>query len=293
MAGTARGAALTIVIAMASSTASAQEGPPLPPRRPPALDVPDGPAPPLPPPRPTMQPQPGPSAVFGPPMPPRAAAPAPSRADAGTVDEAETCRRLLASGKVVARLLPPVPQTPEGCGIAAPVELTAIVLSPVRRVSLEPPATINCTLADAVADWVRADLDPAFRPPGAPLAALAETSGYACRGRNGIAGAKLSEHARGNALDIGALRTADGTRIAVTGGAADRLAIVRATACARFATVLGPGSDGFHEHHMHVDLEPRRHGSQICHWELPNVVHDIIPARPPAPSWNAGRRGAL
>lgn len=175
----------------------------------------------------------------------------------------------------------------------APVELSAIVLSPVRRVVLEPPATVDCALADAVADWVRQDLDPAFKAPGSLLAGLADTSGYACRSRNHIAGAKISEHARGNALDIGALVTADGKRIAVTGGDADLLALLRNTACARFATVLGPGSDGFHEHHMHIDLEPRRHGSKICHWELPQAAHETLPPPPPAPSWNAGRRGPL
>lgn len=283
------GAALTAALVV-MGTATAQAGPPLPPRRPPGLARPDSPAPPLPTPRPPVPPAPAPPAVFGPPMPPRLATPStPSAANPA----AAACRQLIDSGKVVARVLPPLPPTPEGCGVAAPVELSAIVLSPARRVALEPPATINCELAEAVADWVRQDLDPAFRPPGAALAALAETSGYACRGRNRIAGAKLSEHARGNALDIGALRTADGRRIAVTDGASDRLAIVRATACARFATVLGPGSDGFHEHHMHVDLEPRRHGSKICHWELPEAAHETSPSPPAAPSWNAGRRGPL
>lgn len=292
MAWTGRRAALTIAAVVASSTAMAELGPPLPPHRPAALAEPDSPAPPLPPPRPAMA---SPPAVFGPPMPPRVAAPPAPPADttAAALEEAETCRRLLASGTVVARALPPLPPTPEGCGIAAPVLLSAIVLPSARYVSLDPPATVDCALADALATWVREDLDPAFKPPGAALAALAETSGYACRGRNGIAGAKLSEHAHGNALDIGALRTTDGVRIPVIGGASDRLAVVRATACARFATVLGPGSDGFHEHHMHVDLATRRHGSQICHWDLTEPAHDIRLPQPAAPSWNAGRRGPL
>ena len=33
---------------------------------------------------------------------------------------------------------------------------------------------------------------------------------------------------------------------------------IRADACARFSTVLGPGSDGHHEEHIHVDLAERR-----------------------------------
>ena len=33
-------------------------------------------------------------------------------------------------------------------------------------------------------------------------------------------------------------------------------------------TVLGPGSDGFHEEHIHVDLAERHNGYRICHWEI-------------------------
>lgn len=276
---------LAVAMAALSTTATAQAGPPLPPRRPP----PDVPAPPLPPLRPAV----APPAMFGPPMPSRPAPASPPPPAVAAPEDPEVCRRLLGSGKVVARPLPPVAPTLEGCGMQAPVELSAIVLSPVRRIAVEPPATVDCALADAVADWVRQDLDPAFRAPGPLLAALAETSGYACRSRNHVAGAKLSEHAHGNALDIGALRTADGTRLAVTGGEPDRLALLKTTACARFATVLGPGSDGFHEHHLHVDLAPRRNGSKICHWDLPQAAHDASPPEPTAPSWNAGRRGPL
>ena len=32
---------------------------------------------------------------------------------------------------------------------------------------------------------------------------------------------------------------------------------VRAAACGRFSTVLGPGSDGYHESHIHLDLAER------------------------------------
>lgn len=282
--------AATLAVAMAalSTTATGQAEPPQPPRRPP----PDVPAPPLPPRRPAVAP---PAAMFGPPMPPRPAAPLapPSPAMVVVLEDPEVCRRLLSSGKVVARPLPPVAPTLEGCGMQAPVELSAIVLSPIRRVAIEPPATVGCALADAVADWVRQDLDPGFGAPGPLLAALVETSGYACRSRNHLAGAKLSEHAHGNALDIGAMRTAEGTRMAVTGGEPSRLALLKTTACARFATVLGPGSDGFHEHHLHVDLAPRRNGSKICHWDLPQTAHDALQPEPIAPSWNAGRRGPL
>jgi hypothetical protein len=37
---------------------------------------------------------------------------------------------------------------------------------------------------------------------------------------------------------------------------------------ARFSTVLGPGSDGNHEEHIHVDLAERHGGYKMCEWEV-------------------------
>jgi hypothetical protein len=38
--------------------------------------------------------------------------------------------------------------------------------------------------------------------------------------------------------------------------------------CERFSTVLGPGSDGYHEEHIHVDLAERRNRYRFCHWDI-------------------------
>jgi len=43
---------------------------------------------------------------------------------------------------------------------------------------------------------------------------------------------------------------------------------LRKTTCARFSTVLGPGSDGYHENHVHVDLAERAGGHRMCQWEV-------------------------
>ena len=43
---------------------------------------------------------------------------------------------------------------------------------------------------------------------------------------------------------------------------------IRSSACERFMTVLGPGSDGYHEEHVHLDLEPRRNDYKICEWDV-------------------------
>ena len=43
---------------------------------------------------------------------------------------------------------------------------------------------------------------------------------------------------------------------------------LRKSTCERFTTVLGPGSDGFHEDHIHVDILQRRAGYRICEWDV-------------------------
>ena len=43
---------------------------------------------------------------------------------------------------------------------------------------------------------------------------------------------------------------------------------IRASACARFSTVLGPGSDGDHEEHIHLDLAERHAGYKMCEWDV-------------------------
>ena len=252
---------------------------PLPPPRPPQ---PAGRTPtaseasvPLPPPRPPELARP----VFGPPMPtaaeraaapsPPGPAPTPAPVAGPTPDLAEAervCAALLASGKVMARATAPV-SGPGECGMAAPIEIAAVVVSPSLRIAFHPPPAMNCALGTAVADWVREDLVPLFAQSGAALATLSDTSGYACRSRDHIAGAKLSEHARGNAMDIGGFVTADHKTVGLKD--APILAEVKRTACARFTTVLGPGSDSFHASHLHVDLAPRHNGTRICQWTLP------------------------
>lgn len=168
-----------------------------------------------------------------------------------------------------AERLPPIDDG-NGCAIAAPVKLSAVVLADGKAVALEPPVTVRCSLAGAVADWIRQDLAPLLVKRGGGLAALAGTGGYQCRGRNRVAGAKLSEHAIGNAIDILGFRSVDRSTAKVVESGKDSafFAEVKLTTCARFATVLGPGSDGYHNDNLHLDLEARRHGAKLCRWQL-------------------------
>jgi Extensin-like protein C-terminus len=47
---------------------------------------------------------------------------------------------------------------------------------------------------------------------------------------------------------------------------------IRTSVCARFSTVLGPGSDGNHEQHIHIDLAERRGNYKTCEWDVREPV---------------------
>jgi hypothetical protein len=117
---------------------------------------------------------------------------------------------------------------------------------------------------------VRADVGPLADGLGAPLQSIENYDSYDCRGMNRVVGAKLSEHGRANALDIRSVKLANGKDYHLTEPAVPRefRERLRQSACARFITVLGPGSDGYHEEHVHVDLAERHNDYRICQWDI-------------------------
>jgi len=176
-----------------------------------------------------------------------------------------------------AEIIPPVIGT-NGCGIDDAVKLSAVKTRDNGRIAIAPPATLRCSTAEAIAHWLRDDVAPIAATLGAPLASVTNFAAYECRGRNRVVGALISEHGKGNALDIRALTLANGkhyepTDVAVSKDARERL---KASACARFSTVLGPASDGYHENHVHVDLAERRSGYRICQWAVRDAA-ELIP----------------
>jgi hypothetical protein len=139
-------------------------------------------------------------------------------------------------------------------------------------------------MAEAVAQFVRGDLASAAADLGAPLSSIVAADAYDCRNRNRQQAAKLSEHGRANALDLSAVRLANRTSHSLTSVAVPESfrARVREGACRYFTTVLGPGSDAYHNEHVHLDRAERTRGYRLCQWNLapPSAA---VPLPPPKP----------
>ena len=177
----------------------------------------------------------------------------------------------------------PVLIGPGECGAADAVLLQAVVLPDQTKVLIAPPATLRCMMAEQVAQWIREDVAPAAtKTLGAPLRELDDLDSYECRGRNRGDGAKLSEHGRANALDVHDFKLANGKVMVLTDANVEKdwRKAIKASACARFSTVLGPGSDGYHEQHIHLDLAQRHNDYKICEWD---VLKPVAQARELAP----------
>ena len=182
------------------------------------------------------------------------------------------CEEFVRADVAVATALEPMAWD-NGCTAAAPVGVKAIKLAAGKRVELKPAAILRCPTALAIARWVREDLAPLAERLGSRIEEIDVAASFSCRPRNSVRGATMSEHGKANALDIRALRLADGRRIAIENadGPREFLVGMRQSACARFMTVLGPGSDKEHETHLHVDLAERNNGYRLCQWTLPEA----------------------
>jgi hypothetical protein len=168
------------------------------------------------------------------------------------------CRLALTDEIAIAPSIPDI-HGAGGCGGEDLVRLEAVVLPDKRRVSLKPAATLRCTMASAVADWIRTDIAPLAVSLGSIITDLDNFDSFECRGRNRVVGAQLSEHGRANALDVRALKLANGQSISLTDRNEPREVreSVLHSVCARFSTVLGPGSDGYHADNIQIDLMDR------------------------------------
>lgn len=151
------------------------------------------------------------------------------------------------------KTIPPIKAKLNGCGLKDGVSLIS-----VSGVTLTQPAAMDCTTAKALKQWVDKGVKPTIGNKGGGVAALQVAASYACRGRNNVKGARVSEHGKGRAIDISAILLANGTRVTVLNDWGSKsygksLARMRKAACGPFNTVLGPGSDRHHSDHFHLD----------------------------------------
>ncbi|MCP3459483.1 extensin family protein [Bradyrhizobium sp. CCGUVB23] len=195
--------------------------------------------------------------------------------------QASACRLALTEEIAIAPSIPDI-HGPGGCGGEDLVRLEAIVLPDKRKVQVKPAAILRCGMASALADWVRSDVAPLAASLGSIISDLDNFDSFECRGRNRIVGAMLSEHGRANALDVRAFKLANGQSIGLTDRTVPRELRERVlhSVCSRFSTVLGPGSDWYHEDHIHLDLMQRRNDYRICQWNVWDPLPQVAPLLP-------------
>jgi hypothetical protein len=143
-----------------------------------------------------------------------------------------------------------------GCSALGAVQLLDIGI-PVTNLR-----AMTCPLARQFARWTRESVQPAAEQWFGTRVARIETFGtYSCRGVNGRPGARLSEHAFANAVDVSAFVLGDGRRITVQAGwnGEDErvqrfLRQIHQGGCRRFNIGLSPDSDAYHYNHIHFDM---------------------------------------
>lgn len=183
------------------------------------------------------------------------------------VEKAMAKRRLARKGAVCGDIdlqgtsVGRVPGRLSACGIKDAVKLRS-----VSGVRLSQESLMDCGTAKSIKAWVEKGVKPAFGTRGGGLAQLKVAAHYSCRTRNNVAGAKISEHGKGRAIDISAFVLRDGTTVTVLRGWRDRnwsaiLKRVHRAACGPFGTVLGPDGDRYHQDHLHMDTARYRSGS--------------------------------
>jgi hypothetical protein len=191
--------------------------------------------------------------------------------------------------------MPPI-TGPGECTATDVVDMNAVVLRDGHRVLFSPVVTLRCSMAEAVAHWIRDDVAPTLDALSMSLRGVETLESFGCRTFDGISGAKLSEHGHANALDVRSLKTANGTVIELTNATVGKplREQLRQTACARFSTVLGNGADAYHEDHVHIDLMKRNNNYKICQWNILDPTEIAVLASKnsavdePAPSQSNG-----
>lgn len=160
--------------------------------------------------------------------------------------------------------------TPGSCSIANPVKVTADSLTNWNR-----PGVMSCSMARVVDRFETQVVQAAaLRILGQKVARLHHMGTYNCRTRRtettvasadmGSRGGRLSEHGKGQAIDVGGFELADGTMISVkkdwrgAGKKSEFLQAVARASCEHFNVVLTPNHNALHADHLHLDIGPHK-----------------------------------
>lgn len=204
----------------------------------------------------------GPAAgdMQGPPRPPLSIASEPD-------EEHKACLTELTAMGAAFKEIPRIDDG-NGCGIDKPIALS----SPLPGIEFKPEGKMRCEAALALAQWMKESVIPsAAALENGKIVTINQASTYVCRLRNNASTGKISEHARGNAIDVASFTFENGKTIGIEPrredptltGAFQRAA--SAAACLYFTTVLDPESDAAHETHFHLDVIERNGGFRYCH----------------------------
>src|SRR5271154_2101930 len=181
-------------------------------------------------------------------------------------------------------------------GMTRPLKVSALANG---AIAIDRVLTIDCPMIPALEAWLNDIGGPGAQARFGQRVATRDVFGaYSCRSIDNIPGARFSEHAFGNAVDVAGFTLADGREIdfvhdwkKTDSQESAFLHEAHAGACRYFTTVLGPGADVFHYNHIHLDLA--NHGStdtgprRIC---KPPPAPDLLPSPsapdglPPAPN---------
>jgi hypothetical protein len=153
-------------------------------------------------------------------------------------------------------------ETGGSCGIANPVRVSA------APVDWNKPGVMSCEMARTVARFEAEVVQPlALRHFGQRVVRLNHMGTYDCRTQRTTKAAtagRISEHSKGQALDLGGFGLADGTVVSVkkdwrgAGQKSEFLQAVAQASCQTFNVVLTPNHDRLHQDHLHLDIGPHR-----------------------------------
>lgn len=180
-----------------------------------------------------------------------AATPAPAKK---TKRKASRAGSVCGDPDIKGTVIPKVTSKTKGCGIAEPVKVTE-----VAGVRFSQPATIDCDTAIATKNWIVKGMRPAFG--NREVVELHIFGSYSCRARNNVRGAKVSEHGRGKAIDVAGFVFSNGQEWTIKRDYNKTIRKAHKAACGIFGTTLGPGSDGYHEDHLHFDTAHHNNGA--------------------------------